>query len=764
MKYLVIVESPAKIAKISSYLNTIKQHTFIVEASYGHIYEFKGGLKAININQNFKASYQVIPSKLKIVNKLKSFLKKTDEVIIATDQDREGEAIGYHLIKELKLKIDKTKRISFNEISKKVIVDAFNNPGILDTDLYNAQQARSILDLLIGYNISPLLWKSIKPKISAGRCQSPALRLIYDRDKEIKLFKKESFYEIFGFFEIQVIDKIIEIKSKYFKDIQNKEQSITKLNKLINLNFNLQIQKDKISNISPPVPYITSSIQQDASIKFGYSPSTTMVNLQKLYESGKITYMRTDSIIISDEFADCCKNYIDKKYPNEYTLRKYKSKVANAQEAHECIRPVSLDIKIENIDNMIQKKLFDMIRKRTLACFMKDYKEKIYPVKLIEINKSKNITNQLEYFNVSFKKVLQLGYRKIYQIDISDDTNIIDNLINNVNYFPNKIEAIEKNSKSKNLYTEASLVKELENQGIGRPSTFSSIVNTLIDRKYVIKITQEKKKEINLNHIVIKKDFKIENKIKSSYEASLKGKLTITDLGLSVIEYMIKNFDNIIYYKFTSEINQKLDSVSNGNLIWYDLVNEVYNSFLPKINVLINEVNIPNYENKLFYTDNNIKYYYYRDKYGLCIIKEENNEMKKKRIENINLKEPDIEQLKELFKYPILLGKYNDQNIFLQKGPYGLYSEIDGIKLSIDNEQITINELIIKKQEKKNKIIKEWKSLQILNGPYGPYIKKKNKNYSLGDSVDIDNLTLKDCENIVKSYHRIPKKKKYNKD
>jgi len=756
MKFLVIVESPAKISKISSYLNTITNHSFIVDASYGHICEFKDGLKSIDINNNFKAVYGITSTKLKIANNLKKIAKEVDEVIIATDRDREGEAIGYHLITILKLDINTTKRISFNEISKKAIVDAFNNPGLIDINLYNAQQARSILDILIGYNISPLLWKSIQPKLSAGRCQSPALKLVYERDKEITEFISNSSYELMGNFVIKNKEPF-EISAKYFKDIVNKDSVKLQMEKLIDEIFYLTKQKIKNISNSPPPPYITSSIQQDVSSKFGLSPITTMSILQKLYESGKITYMRTDSTIISDNFVASCKLYIDKNYPGEFTKRNYKSKVANAQEAHECIRPVCLDIKSDDIADSLQKKIYNVIWKRTIASLMSNCREESHEFRFI--NKDK------EYFTTCFKKIINLGFKKIYNPEIMDDRNIINNIVvNKDNYSPIKIEAVEKNSKPKSRYTEASLVKELESLGIGRPSTFSSIVNTLITRKYVTKENTDTKKEIILNKLSIKPNESIAEKTFKSKAPSQKGKLIITSLGIYVNEYMTTHFKNINSYQFTSNINDKLDNISNGSIIWYNLVSEVYKSFINKVQSLQLVSNTNNVNNKcdneklLFETDIN-KYYYYRDKYGLCIIKEYNNERKKIRENNIDINNVSIEYLEEQFKYPILIGKHKDIDIYIKKGPYGKYTEIEGTKVSIENNNITIEELLDKVNLKKKNIIKEWKSIKILNGPYGPYIKKGNKNVPIPKNIEPLKLTALQCEEMVKKY----KKPFYNK-
>ena len=334
-------------SKIEKFLNSAPGHSFIVDASFGHIRYFKNGLKSIDIDNNFSPTYGIISSKSKVVKNLKELSKKVDEVIIATDQDREGEAIGYHLIKVLNLDVENTKRICFNEITKTALVNAFNSPTIINMDMFNAQQARSVLDLLIGYNISPLLWKAIQPKLSAGRCQSPALRLVCERESEIKDFKSNSSYELQAKFSISLNDQSKKsIQATYDSDIQSKHKVMSELARLYPLEYELLHLSTKTSSSNPSPPYITSTIQQDASSRFNLSPASTMSVLQKLYEGGKITYMRTDSTAISDDFKNLCNNYISDKYPGEFTSRTFKSKVANAQEAHECIRPFYLILRV----------------------------------------------------------------------------------------------------------------------------------------------------------------------------------------------------------------------------------------------------------------------------------------------------------------------------------------------------------------------------------------------------------------------------------
>jgi len=752
MKYLVIAESPAKKQKISGYLNTIPGHTFIVDASFGHIRYFKNGLKSIDIDDNFKATYDIISSKRKVVKNLKDIAKNVDEVVIATDQDREGEAIGYHLIKVLNLDISKTKRICFNEITKNAIISAFNNPGLIDMDMFNAQQARSVLDLLIGYNISPLLWKAIQPKLSAGRCQSPALRLVCERETDINDFQSNSSYEIQAKFNIILKDKSYkELSTTYYKDIKSKSTTKKELSRLYPLKYEFSNNNFRTSTSNPPPPYITSTIQQDASSRFNLSPSTTMSVLQKLYEGGKITYMRTDSIVISNDFTKLCNDYIDEHYPGEFTSRTYKSKVANAQEAHECIRPVSLLVTGDDIGDDLGRKVYDMIWKRTLSVFMPSFKEDIH---------SFSFVNNDDKFEFSLKKNNTFGYKKLYHDDFPDDSVLISNLKFGDKYKPLNIIATEKHTKPKSRFTEASLVKELEKMGIGRPSTFSSIVNTVLKREYVTKQTRDKVEKISLNKLTILGDSdSIIEEIFDSKAPSQNGKLFPSNLGKIVNEFLIKHFDKINSYSFTSDINDKLDEISNGNKVWYDVVSEVYNSFIEKVKTLGSDGNIEItkktvYKEELLFEKDDNKFFGYRDKYGVCVVRVDTEGNRKKvRVSNeLTLNDIDETNVDEYFKYPIDKGVYNNEPVTINKGPYGLYSKIDGKNISIEDSDISLDDIIKLLKKKDSKIIKEWKSIKILNGPYGPYIQKGKKRVSVPDGKEPEKLTAKECETIIKEF------------
>lgn len=760
MKYLVVVESPAKKQKIQKFLNTIDGHSFIVEASFGHISYFSNGLKSIDTLNNFKPTYSIIKTKSKVVKNLKDIYKTVDEVIIATDIDREGEAIGYHVAETLGLDISNTKRICFNEITQNAIVDAYNSSRHLDLDMFNAQQTRSILDLLIGFEISPLLWKSIKPKLSAGRCQSPALRLLYDREKEINDFKSNKLYQISSEFNIKE-----DITATYFKDIKDKDTILELLPILIKHQYKLDNVINKNSYNSAPPPYITSSIQQDASNKFSMSPKLTMSVLQSLYEKGRITYMRTDSLSISKEFNKSIKSYLNTNYPDMYQIHHFKSKVANAQEAHECIRPVSLEYELPDTFPENEKKLYNLIKNRVIASQMKKYCEKNYIYTLIS-------TENEEYkFSFTLTEIIEMGYKKIYKNTIEDNKSLIETIEIGGIYTPLLIVANEKNTKPKSRYTEASLIKELEDRGIGRPSTFATIVNKLLQREYAFKETKNKSVDITLEKISIKPDEEIEISEKKSKSTSEKNKLFINDIGKIVCEYITKNFTKINSYDFTSEIEDDLDKIAIGENEWTDVITKVYTDFHDKVVELSKDSNLKTQKQKLtnkigVNPNNNKNIYVYIGKYGPCIQEGEHGDSTEKpRYVSLSKDDGDIENITldmalELLKYPFELGSYEDTKIFIKKGKFGLYLDYKSKKVSIDNPDIKLEDAIeLLKEKNENNVIKEFSGLKVMNGKYGPYIKKGAKNIPIPKKHDPSKITKKTCDEIVKNY----KPKKFTK-
>ena len=777
MKYLVIVESPNKKVKISNYLNSIKGHSFIVEASCGHIRYFSDGLKSIDIANKFKPSYSVILTKKDVVKKLKEAAKKVDEVIIATDQDREGEAIGFHIVYALGLDPSKTKRICFNEITQKAIVDAFNSPREMDFNMFNAQQARSILDLLIGFEISPLLWKHIQPNLSAGRCQSPSLRLVYENEKEILDFSQKQFYNTSAKFKLN--NDIVD--TDFIDRVENKDIIVQLLPVLLESSYKLQLSTQKKITNNPPAPFITSSIQQEASRAYGMTPKTTMGILQNLYEKGKITYLRTDCNTISEQFVGEVQNYLDSELPGYFEKRTYSSKVANAQEAHECIRPVTMDTLLDDSFSEYDKKIFRMIKLRTIASQMKKYVEEQYNYVFT------SISNNKYQFQFKLKKILDIGYRIIYKECTEDDTNVDENKIiddskfidelaktiankKQVLYKPLEIASKETFTKPKSRYTEASLIKELEDKGIGRPSTFSNIISTLLEREYVTKTIKEIKKTIPLDEYYISADNKNIVRKTSNYKPPLdKNKLYITELGKLVCNFMNSHFDMVNSYKLTSDIEAELDDISNGKKHWDIVVKNMYDSFHPKV-VLLSQMASTKEKDKLtkligVNPANGKNIYSYLGKYGPCIMEGE-KETKPKYVsipKEIDPNSITLDMAIDLLKYPYLLGKIDGKEVYIKKGPYGYYVEWNGIRNTLENPDISLDNVVELLSGKQSNIINVFGDIKILNGPYGAYIRKGDKNFTIPKEIlsvrTPDTLNKKDCETIIKDTSKTTKKK-----
>ena len=749
MKTLVIVESPAKCQKINSFLGS----NYIVMASYGHIRDLEKGTKAIDINNNFKPIYRLLPSKLKVINNLKRAAKKVNEVIIASDLDREGEAIGYHIAKVLNLDLKKTKRIVFNQITKNAVLKALQNPKRIDMNLFNSQQARRILDRLVGFGISPTLWRHIQTHLSAGRCQSPALRLVYDREQQICNFSSTCYFETTGIF--------YENNTKYkLEGILNKKYNTD--NEILSLlndckTSKLSILRKKKSNGSnkPSAPFTTSSLQQEASNKIGLSPRSTMSIAQKLYEAGKITYMRTDSVYLSNESMGMIKSYILSKYgDNYYEPKAYKTKTQASQEAHEAIRPVYINEPVlKGNFSSSEKRLYKLIHDRTIASQMKPSLKDIYTI-LVGISKRK------DYFTCKIEKITFLGYLVVYNMKISPVDKQLEKLEvgNLVTY--NEIISKQKYTKSSNRYTEASLVKELEKKGIGRPSTFSNLISTIQDRKYVIKDTREGK-DVEIKVFILKNN-KINELSETIKLGTERNKLFITDVGRVVTEFLIQHFKNILDYGFTSSIENELDKIAKGNKKWHSLVDIVYKTFHPNVLKLTNnKTSIEKYDNKkLLGKHQNKNIYTYIGKYGPVIQFNDSETYSENRFcavpKEISIKDITLEQAVKLLIYPKNLGNYKGKPVLLKKGPYGFYIKYNDQNISLkDIPEDKIPCLTLQKampliRNAKKPIIKQLTDdICIRNGPYGPYIKCNNINVAIPKDINPEDLDCKQCKKLI---------------
>jgi DNA topoisomerase-1 len=752
MKYLIIVESPAKAHKIENFLKNFNGNSYIVKSSFGHIRDLEKKKLGVDVDNNFKPTYKITNNK--IVKELKRYKSLVDKVIIASDEDREGEAIGWHLCKVLGLDVKSTERITFNEITKKAIQSAVIKPRILDMNMVNAQQARRILDRLVGFSLSPLLWKSIGPSLSAGRVQSIVLKLVVEKEDIINKFKEskvDAYYYISGLFDKKLKGELNSLENsdnvEFLKDCKVST-------------YNIQNIQLKINKKNPPPPYTTSSLQQDACSKLNIGSKMIMSLAQKLYEGGHITYHRTDSTMLSEYIQLELKTFIEEEYSDKYyQFRQYKKKVKNSQEAHEAIRPTKITQNVEDshqknmIGDDLQYKLYKLIWKRTVASQMSsaEYYSQSYKI---------TISKRKEFFTGKQDLLKFEGYLKIYgQTPVDIENNRINNN-NNDEIEYNKITCDQKYKQPPGRYSEGSLIKNLEKLGIGRPSTYASVINTIISRKYteIRTIKGEKKEVINYK---LEKDKITKKKTTFSFNSEKK-KMIPTQIGIDVCKYLLTNFKELMDYTFTSTMEDKLDNISNGKDKWTDVVGTYYNPMNTIIKGILKNLK-NNFNLELLSTDD---YKVIKGKYGPMLI------CGNKRIgipKSIDAENIDEKIAKELLSYPKLLGQHKEKDIIVNMGGNGRY-----IKYNNKGEDIVMNlekmgdvtlETIVKKIEErtKNVIMVIGKDLKVMNGKYGPYIIYKKKIYKIpSDYIEkIDSLTKNELMKIVKN---TPKKKYIKKD
>ncbi len=755
-KSLVIVESPAKAKTIEKYLGS----DYIVASSIGHIRDLPKKNLSIDIENGFKPIYEITTDKKKIVNELKSLANKSKEILLATDEDREGEAIAWHLSEILGLDLNKTKRIAFHEITKKAISDAIKNPRYLDINLVNAQQARRVLDRLVGYELSPVLWKKVQRGLSAGRVQSVSVRLIVEREREIDNFESESNFKVNAEF-LSVNNKILpaELKSRF----PNLEATKKFLSSIINSEFVVNDINVKPAKRTPSAPFTTSTLQQEASRKLGFSVKQTMVLAQKLYESGKITYMRTDSVNLSDFALEMSKDVINSEFGSKYhKQRKYKNKNESAQEAHEAIRPTDMSISTINSDRNASK-LYELIWKRTIASQMAD-------AELEKTTINISISNSLEIFQAVGEVVKFDGFLKLYLESTDDDENNSesDSILPQVSVGEkldySKIIAKEIYKNPPPRFTEASLVKKLEEMGIGRPSTYAPTISTIIDRGYVVKEDREGKvREINLLSI-IDKELKVE--IKQENYGSEKQKLFPTNTGMVVNDFLVKYFPEIVDYNFTAKIEEEFDGIANGNLVWNEMIANFYTPFketIEKSNEIkrseSGQVRLIGIEPK---SGKQISAKIGR--FGPMLQLGESDTDEKPRFaplpKHLRMDQITIEEAIKLFDLPRLIGVNNDgEELIAQIGRFGPYIKGGSTFVSINEDElfsITLEDAIERIEQKKfiknNNIITEFdedKNIKVLKGRFGPYITNGSINVKVPKGFTPEILSYAECKKLI---------------
>ena len=765
---LVIVESPAKAKTIEEYLGK----DFVVKSSVGHIRDLpkKGGM-GIDIENGFTPNYEISEDKKHIVAELKKDVKNANTVWIATDEDREGEAIAWHLKEVLNLANEKTKRIVFHEITKKAITKAVNNPRDIDSNLVDAQQARRVLDRLVGFELSPVLWRKVKRGLSAGRVQSVAVRLIVEREKEIKRFTSESSYKVSAIF---TNSKDQNFKAEIPKRFINKDGAEVFLKQCINTQYSISDLEKKPAKKSPSAPFTTSTLQQEASRKLGYSVAQTMNVAQRLYESGKITYMRTDSVNLSDDALESAKNEIISSYGKDYSKkRSFSTKSKGAQEAHEAIRPTDMSKRTVEGESSHQK-LYKLIWKRTIASQMS-------PSVLERTIAKIHISNSDEQF-VAKGEVIQFdGFMKVYTEGKDDETEEQKGTLPqlNINENINMLEmmAVERFSKPPARYAEASLVKKLEDLGIGRPSTYASIITTIQKRGYVVKESREGVQR-DFQFLILK-DSEITKEVRTENTGAEKNKMFPTDTGVVVNDFLVDHFDQILDYGFTAGVEKEFDQVAAGNKKWNDMIQNFYGDFHMKVEDVIGNVQKSTGERLLGKDPVSGKNIYVRiGPYGPMAQlgeKEEGDVPKPKfasLLKNQSIQTITIEEALDLFKLPRSIGEFEGKEIVASIGRFGPYLRHDGKFTSIKKEDgddpLTIKlkraiELIkAKMQADKDRLIANFDGeplVQVLNGRYGPFIqisvrdekKIKKVNIKIPKDTKPEELTRESCLILMKN-------------
>ncbi|MGE5393836.1 MAG: type I DNA topoisomerase [Candidatus Saccharibacteria bacterium] len=758
---LVIVESPAKAKTIEKFLGK----DFHVTSSMGHIRDLEKKDFGIDIQNNFTPKYEISSDKKKLVTELKKLAKESNIIWLASDEDREGEAISWHLMETLQLDPKKTKRIVFHEITKDAILNAVKNPRPLDLNLVNAQQARRVLDRIVGFEVSPVLWKKVKPSLSAGRVQSVAVRFIVEREREIMSFVSVSAYRVAASFMVPDKDgKLIELKAELNKRFETREQAMAFLEKCRNADFKIGDVQKKPARRSPAPPFITSTLQQEASRKLGFSVSQTMSIAQKLYESGKITYMRTDSVTLSGLAINTAKQEIIRSLGERYhQLRQYKNKSKGAQEAHEAIRPAYIDQ--QEISGTVQeKKLYDLIWKRTIASQMAD-------AELEKTTVTIDISTVSDKFIASGEVLLFDGFLKVY-IESSDDEDqnggsksLLPPLSVNQQLRAEKIIATERFTQKPPRYTEASLVKKLEEQGIGRPSTYAPIITTIQNRGYVVK-EDRPGTERAYTELVLSGQ-KITEKSKVEQTGAEKAKLFPTDIGMVVNDFLLKYFDLIMDYNFTAKVEKEFDEIAEGEIIWNDMIRSFYDPFHSKVEGALNEAERTNGSRVLGIDPTTGKELSVKiGRFGpIAQLGEMTEGGEKPQFASLrpgqHLETITLEEALELFKLPRTIGEYEGKPVSVAIGRFGPYIRHNSLFVSLDknlDDPYTVDldraiALIESKREKdKNAVIKvfeENQEVKLLNGRWGPYLSYKKNNYKLPKGTDAEKLSYEECMQLI---------------
>ena len=774
MKNLVIVESPAKAKTIEKFLG--KDYT--VKSSYGHIRDLAKKEMSIDVEGNYEPQYQISDDKKSLVSELKKAVSSADKVWLASDEDREGEAIAWHLQETLKLNPKTTQRIVFNEITKTAILHAIENPRQIDMNLVDAQQARRVLDRLVGYEISPILWSKIKPALSAGRVQSVAVRLIVEREEDIKAFESKPYFRVTA--QFHPVDSTKMLSAELSRHYATADEAEAFLKSLVGASFKISKIETKPARRMPAPPFTTSTLQQEASRKLGFSVARTMQVAQQLYESGYITYMRTDSVNLSDLALGMAKKEITSLYGDEYLkTRRYQTKTKGAQEAHEAIRPTNMEAQTINAESA-QRRLYELIWKRTIASQMADAELEKTEIEIA-------ISDHKETFGCSGEQVKFDGFLKVYMESTDDDhdeetTHMLPKLPEGTRMTMDTCEAAEHYTQHPPRYTEASLVKKLEDLGIGRPSTYAPTISTILKREYIMK--EDREAEERHCTVLTLKGSTVKRTERTEKGYAEKGKLFPTDIGCVVNNFLMEHFREIMDYNFTATVEKDFDDIADGKKEWRKVIDNFYVPFHKNIRQTQQSANRTTGNRLLGVDPKSGKNVYAKiGRYGTLVqIGETNTDekpmfasMKKgQSIENITL-----EEALDLFNLPRSLGMFEDKEVIVSIGKFGPYVRHNGKFYSLgkndDPYEVDLEraiEIVVKKREaemKKEALKKDFpheigveESDAVVSniGRFGPYLTYRGENYRLAKDIDPLQLTLPQAMEIINKAQKKKSRKK----
>lgn len=766
-KNLVIVESPAKAKTIEKFLGK----DFEVLSSYGHIRDLKKKDFSVDIEHNYKPIYEIPADKKKLVETLKQEADKADMVWLASDEDREGEAIAWHLFEVLKLKPEKTKRIVFHEITKDAILHAIENPRDIDLNRVDAQQARRVLDRIVGFELSPVLWKKVKPALSAGRVQSVAVRLIVEREREISAFKPEAAYRVIGEFLLPGGELL---KAELSQRLKTEDEAKALLEACKTAQFSIGDVTVKPAKKSPAAPFTTSTLQQEAARKLGFSVAQTMMVAQRLYEAGHITYMRTDSVNLSSLAINTTKDEIVKTLGERYLhIRNYHTHTKGAQEAHEAIRPTYISHHEINASSQ-EKRLYELIWKRTIASQMSD-------AELEKTTATIAVSGRKEHF-VAVGEVLKFdGFLKVYMESTDDEGDTEGNdkmlpaLAKGDVLALSSVTATERFSQAPARYTEASLVRKLEELGIGRPSTYAPTISTIQQREYVEKGdrkgTERKYRMLTLH------DGKIESGEKTELTGADKGKLLPTDIGVVVNDFLTEYFPDILNYNFTANVEQQFDDIAEGKTVWNDEIDHFYKLFHPVVESALALRLEHKVGERVLGTDPksgrpvSVKIGRFGPLVQIGTPEDTEKPLFASLLKGQSMSTITLEEALKLFDLPRTLGDFEGKTVVVGIGRFGPYIRHDGKYVSLPKEftpqGVSLEDAIMliqqKREQESQRFIKKFDEddeLELLNGRFGPYIAYKKKNYKLPKGSEPASLTFADCMKIVEDADKAPAKKK----